>query len=153
MPEPFEIKQDKESVVLIGIISREVDARSAQEHINELAFLVDTAGGIPVKTFLQTLDHPNPRTFVGSGKLEEIRQYVKENKIDIAVFDDELSPSQIRNIEKELECKVLDRNNLILDITPGLTDPYTPPWLPSALDEPLGAGTGYLIVTPYRGGF
>ena len=119
MPEPFEIKQDKESVVLIGIISREVDARSAQEHINELAFLVDTAGGIPVKTFLQTLDHPNPRTFVGSGKLEEIRQYVKENKIDIAVFDDELSPSQIRNIEKELECKVLDRNNLILDIFAG----------------------------------
>ena len=119
MPEPIEIKQDKETVVLIGIISKETDQRSAIEHINELAFLVDTAGGLPVRTFLQSLEHSNPRTFVGSGKLEEIRQYVRENNIDIAVFDDELSPSQIRNIEKELECKILDRNNLILDIFAG----------------------------------
>ena len=119
MPEPIEIKQDKETVVLIGIISNETDQRSAIEHINELSFLVDTAGGLPVKTFLQSLEHPNPRTFVGSGKLEEIRRFIIENNIDIAVFDDELSPSQIRNIERALECKILDRNNLILDIFAG----------------------------------
>ena len=116
MPEPKEIKQLKETVVLIGIISSKVDRRSVDEHIKELAFLVDTAGGITVKTFLQSLDHPNSKTFVGSGKLAEIKQYVKENKVDIAVFDDELNPSQLRNIERVLECKILDRNNLILDI-------------------------------------
>lgn len=116
MPEPFEIKQEQETVVLVGIINGQEGRRTAQEHINELAFLVDTAGGITVQTFLQMLQHPDPRTFVGSGKLQEIRNYIKEHKVDIAVFDDELSPSQIRNIEKELECKILDRNNLILDI-------------------------------------
>lgn len=116
MPDHIEISNQQETVVLIGVITKDDDRRSIQEHINELAFLVDTAGGIPVKTFLQSLSHPDPRTFVGSGKLNEIRNYIKEEKIDIAVFDDELSPSQIRNIEKELECKILDRNNLILDI-------------------------------------
>ncbi|MCK5338803.1 MAG: GTPase HflX, partial [Bacteroidales bacterium] len=116
MPGPFKIKRGKETVVLIGIIGKQDDRRSVSEHIRELAFLVDTAGGIPVKTFQQSMDHPDPRTFVGSGKLEEIRQYVNENAVDIAVFDDELSPSQLRNIERVLECKVLDRNNLILDI-------------------------------------
>jgi GTP-binding protein HflX len=119
MPEPFEIKKVKETVVLIGVISRGDDRRTADEHIHELAFLVDTAGGVSVKTFLQSLEYPDPRTFVGSGKLEEIRLYIKEEKIDIAVFDDELSPSQLRNIEKVLDCKVLDRNNLILDIFSG----------------------------------
>jgi len=119
MPGPFEIKQEKETVLLIGIIRKQTDRRSATEHIHELAFLVDTAGGIPVKTYQQSMDHPDPRTFVGSGKLEEIRQYVNENDVDIAVFDDELSPSQLRNIERVLECKVLDRNNLILDIFAG----------------------------------
>ena len=119
MPGPIEIKQVKETVVLIGIISKLEDRRTADEHINELAFLVDTAGGVHVKTFQQSLEYPDPRTFVGSGKLEEVRQYVKENEIDIAVFDDELSPSQLRNIENALECKVLDRNNLILDIFAG----------------------------------
>ncbi|MEN8225109.1 MAG: GTPase HflX [Bacteroidota bacterium] len=119
MAKAIEIKQLKETAILIGIVSSRIKRRSVDEHINELAFLVDTAGGIPVKTFLQSLDHPNPQTFVGSGKLEEIRQYVQENDIDIAVFDDELSPSQLRNIEKVLECKILDRNNLILDIFAG----------------------------------
>ena len=104
MPDHIEISKQQETVVLIGVIAKDDDRRSIQEHINELAFLVDTAGGIPVKTFLQSLSHPDPRTFVGSGKLNEIRNYIKEEKIDIAVFDDELSPSQIRNIEKELEC-------------------------------------------------
>jgi GTP-binding protein HflX len=116
MPKLTEIKKVKEKVVLIGIISSQIDRRSANEHMNELAFLVDTAGGITVNSFLQVLDHPNPKTFVGSGKLDEIRRYIKEHKVDIAVFDDELNPSQLRNIEKILECKILDRNNLILDI-------------------------------------
>jgi GTP-binding protein HflX len=116
MPKLTEIKKIKEKVVLIGIISSQIDRRSADEHMNELAFLVDTAGGITVNSFLQALDHPNPKTFVGSGKLDEIRRYIKERKVDIAVFDDELNPSQLRNIEKILECKILDRNNLILDI-------------------------------------
>jgi len=119
MPGPFEIKKEQESVVLIGVASRHEDRRTANEHINELAFLVDTAGGIPLKSFIQSLDYPDPRTFVGSGKLEEIRSYVKERNVDIAVFDDELSPSQLRNIEKVLDCKVIDRNNLILDIFAG----------------------------------
>jgi GTP-binding protein HflX len=119
MPEPIIIKRGEETVVLIGIIEKQDDPRSADEHISELAFLVDTAGGIPIKTFQQSLDHPNPKTFVGSGKLEEIRQFIQENEVDIAVFDDELSPSQLRNIEKVLECKILDRNNLILDIFAG----------------------------------
>lgn len=116
MPGSFKISREKESVVLIGIISKHDSRQNATEHINELAFLVDTAGGLPVETFLQSLDYPDPKTFVGSGKLDEIRRYVKENDVDIAVFDDELSPSQLRNIERVLDCKVLDRNNLILDI-------------------------------------
>lgn len=119
MPKIFDIKKEKESVILIGVISKDIDRPTADEHISELAFLVDTAGGITVKTFLQSLDHPDSRTFVGSGKLEEIRQYIKEKKVDIAVFDDELNPSQLRNIEKALDCKILDRNNLILDIFAG----------------------------------
>jgi len=119
MPDPIEIKKVKETVVLIGIVSNEIDRRAANEHIDELAFLVETAGGITRKSFLQSLSHPNPRTFVGSGKLEEIRQFIKAHEVDIAVFDDELSPSQLRNIEKALECKILDRNNLILDIFAG----------------------------------
>ena len=119
MPGPFEIKKEQETVVLIGVASRLEDRRTADEHINELAFLVDTAGGIPIESFIQSLDYPDPRTFVGSGKLEEIRSYIKEHNVDIAVFDDELSPSQLRNIEKVLDCKVIDRNNLILDIFAG----------------------------------
>ncbi len=116
MPGPYENKQHQETVVLIGVASNHTDDRTTAEHIKELSFLVDTAGGLAVQTFIQKLDHPDPKTFVRSGKLEEIRQYIKEHKVDIAVFDDELNPSQIRNIEKTLECKILDRNNLILDI-------------------------------------
>ncbi len=116
MPGLIEIKKKKETVVLVGIISDQIDRRIADEHIKELAFLVETAGGITVKTFLQSLDQPNSKTYVGSGKLTEIKQYVQENEVDIVVFDDELNPSQLRNIEKILGCKILDRNNLILDI-------------------------------------
>jgi len=106
----------KETAVLIGIATRDQDMRQVTEYLDELAFLVDTAGGIPVKRFIQKLDYPDPRTYIGKGRLEEVRNYIHDNEIDMAVFDDELSPAQIRNIEKEFHCKILDRNNLILDI-------------------------------------
>lgn len=109
-------KSVQETAVLIGIITPFDNAELIKEYIDELAFLVETAGGIPVKQFIQNLDLPNSKTFVGSGKLEEISTYIKDHEIDIAVFDDELSPSQLRNIEQQLKCKVLDRTNLILDI-------------------------------------
>jgi len=105
-----------ERAILIGLNYPGQDEREAEEYIDELSFLADTAGAEPVRRFIQKLDIPNPRTFVGSGKIEEIARYVTDNKIDIAIFDDELSPSQIRNIEKELGCRILDRTNLILDI-------------------------------------
>ncbi len=105
-----------EKAVLVGLITRDTDKIKANEYLDELSFLVETAGGIPVFRFIQALDTPHPKTFVGTGKLEEIREYIKIEEIDLVVFDDELSPSQLRNIEKELECKVLDRTNLILDI-------------------------------------
>jgi GTPase len=106
----------KERVVLIGLISQEQDERHAKEYLDELAFLVETAGGISIHRFMQRLAMPDSRTFIGSGKLEEVQNYVAEHKIDLVVFDDELSPSQLRNIEKSLNCRILDRNNLILDI-------------------------------------
>jgi GTP-binding protein HflX len=109
-------KAEPEKAVLIGLITQTQDKAKAEEYLDELAFLVETAGGVPMKRFLQSLDYPNSKTFVGTGKLEEIREYVKAAEIDIAVFDDELSGSQIRNLEKVLECKILDRTNLILDI-------------------------------------
>lgn len=107
---------EPERAVLIGVINENQDLRLVNDYLEELAFLVDTAGAIPVKNFIQRLDSPNARTYIGSGKLEEIRQYTIEEKIDIVIFDDELSPSQMRNIEKELGIRVLDRTNLILDI-------------------------------------
>ncbi len=110
------IKTEPEKAVLVGLITKQQDKFKVDEYLNELAFLVDTAGGIPVQRFVQTLDYPNPKTYVGTGKLEDIRQYVKAAEIDMVVFDDELGPSQIRNLEKALECKILDRTNLILDI-------------------------------------
>jgi len=84
--------------------------------LDELEFLAETAGAITEKKFLQKMPYPNPKTFVGKGKMEEIREYIKENNIELVIFDDELSPSQLRNIERVLECKILDRNILILDI-------------------------------------
>jgi GTP-binding protein HflX len=101
---------------LIGIIDQDRDAATVEEYLQELAFLTETAGAILEKTFVQRLDYPNPRTFVGSGKLLEIREYVAMNNIDLVIFDDELTPSQLRNIERELKCRILDRTNLILDI-------------------------------------
>jgi GTP-binding protein HflX len=107
---------EPERAVLIGVINDNQDIRLVNDYLEELAFLIETAGAIPVKNFIQRLDAPNARTYIGSGKLEEIRQFTIQEKIDIAIFDDELSPSQMRNIEKELEIRVLDRTNLILDI-------------------------------------
>lgn len=106
----------KETAILVGLSTRSQDQERTGEYLDELAFLVDTAGGIPVKKFIQKLDHADSRTYVGSGKLQEIRKWMELNPADIAVFDDELSPSQIRNIEQVLQCRILDRNNLILDI-------------------------------------
>ncbi len=110
------IEREPETAVLIGLITNAQQKEKVHEYLDELAFLVETAGGVPVERFTQPLEYPNSRTYVGSGKLEEIRQYVKAAEIDMVVFDDELGGSQIRNLEKVLECKILDRTNLILDI-------------------------------------
>ena len=110
------IERGPETAVLVGLITNAQQKEKVNEYLDELAFLIETAGGEPVKRFIQPLDNPNSRTYVGTGKLEEIRQYVKAAEIDMVVFDDELSGSQIRNLEKVLECKILDRTNLILDI-------------------------------------
>lgn len=105
-----------EKTVLIGLITPEQSEEKVQEYLDELAFLTYTAGGEVSGKFTQKLDHPHPKTYIGSGKLEEVKKYILENEISTAIFDDELSPAQMRNIEKVLECKILDRTNLILDI-------------------------------------
>lgn len=105
-----------ENCVLVGVITPEIREETANEYLDELEFLAETAGAVTHHKFLQKLPMPNPRTFVGSGKLEEIKEYIKAHEIELVIFDDELSPSQLRNIERELECKILDRNILILDI-------------------------------------
>ncbi|MBN1339664.1 MAG: GTPase HflX [Bacteroidales bacterium] len=101
---------------MVGIITHGQDETVVNTYLDELAFLLETAGAIPGARFVQKLEKKDSKTFVGSGKLAEIADYIQNNSIDIAVFDDELSPSQLRNIEDVLNCKVLDRNNLILDI-------------------------------------
>ncbi len=105
-----------EKVVLIGIVTQKQTEEQADEYLDELEFLTHTAGGEVVKRFVQKLEFPNPKTFLGTGKLEEVKTYILENEIGTAIFDDELAPSQLRNIEKVLNIKVLDRTNLILDI-------------------------------------
>jgi len=112
----IETNKPLERAILVGINYHGQDEHEVEDNLDELSFLTETAGAEPVKRFIQKLDTPNPRTFVGSGKIEEIALFVGENDIDIAIFDDELSPSQIRNIEKALGCRILDRTNLILDI-------------------------------------
>lgn len=106
----------RERAVLIGIISPFQNEEKVTEYLDELAFLADTAGAETVKRFTQKIDKPHPKTFIGSGKISDIAKYVKQEKIDLVVFDDELSPSQIKNVEKILDTKVMDRTNLILDI-------------------------------------
>jgi GTP-binding protein HflX len=106
----------KETAVLVGLINQQQDEERLNEYIDELDFLLDTAGGMTVKRFTQRLVKPDSRTFLGQGKLEELANFVKENKVDMVVFDDDLTPAQIRNLDRALECKILDRSNLILDI-------------------------------------
>jgi GTP-binding protein HflX len=105
-----------ENVVLVGVITKEQNEEKSKEYLDELEFLTYTAGGEVVKRFVQRLEFPHPKTFIGSGKLEELRRYIEEKSIKTVIFDDELNPAQLRNIEKILNCKVLDRTNLILDI-------------------------------------
>ena len=109
-------KEQNEKTVLVGLATRVQSEAKTDEYLDELAFLADTAGAEPVARFTQKLDYPNPRTYVGTGKLEEIRQYVEDNEIGLVIFDDELSSKQVANIEKELQVKILDRTSLILDI-------------------------------------
>ena len=107
----------EERAVLVGLITASQNEQKSKEYLDELAFLTETSGATPVKRFSQRLDYPNPRTFVGEGKLAEIKQFLTENpEVGMVIFDDELSPKQLRNIEKELEVKILDRTILILDI-------------------------------------
>jgi GTP-binding protein HflX len=105
--------------VLAGVVTRQQSEQMLTEYLDELEFLAETAGAIPVKRFTQKLDHPDSKTFMGSGKLNDIVEFIKAEDIDLLIFDDELSPSQQRNLEKIAGCKVLDRNTLILDIFAG----------------------------------
>ena len=105
-----------EKVVLIGVITRDQDEHKSREYLDELEFLTFTAGGEVVKRFTQKMDMPNPKTFIGSGKMHDVEKFIEKNEVGTAIFDDELSPAQERNISKILNCKVLDRTNLILDI-------------------------------------
>ena len=107
---------DYEKAVLIGIINKEQNEEKVTEYLDELEFLTYTAGGEVTKRFVQRMDIPNPKTLIGSGKMEEVERYVQENEIGSVIFDDELSPAQQRNIEKILRCKIIDRTSLILDI-------------------------------------
>jgi len=110
------VEELKEFCLLVGVAHSKISEEEALEHLEELRFLAETAGATTGHMFLQNLPVPNPKTYVGSGKIEEIRDYVKSKDISLVIFDDELSPSQLRNIEKILECKILDRTILILDI-------------------------------------
>ncbi|MDO9137312.1 MAG: GTPase HflX [Lutibacter sp.] len=110
------IEDNTEKVVLIGLITQYQNEEKCNEYLDELEFLTLTAGGIAVKRFVQKLETPNPKTFIGTGKLEDVRQYIEANNVGTVIFDDELKSSQLRNIEKVLNIKVLDRTNLILDI-------------------------------------
>jgi GTP-binding protein HflX len=110
------IIQNDERAVLVGLINKDQTEPQVQEYLDELAFLAETAGAVTIKRFTQKLQHPDSRTFVGKGKLEEIKKYVQGKNIRIVIFDDELTGAQINNIEKEIEVKVIDRSDLILDI-------------------------------------
>jgi len=117
MHHPITTEEKIENAVLVGVITQEQDEQQVEEYLDELAFLAETAGANAVKRFTQKLDAPHPKSFVGTGKLQEIIDYVKKNEVGLVIFDDELSPSQTRNIENSFkEVKVLDRSNLILDI-------------------------------------
>ncbi len=116
MPNLYSTEVIPEKAILIGVINKYQDECQVNDFLQELAFLTETAGAVPVKKFIQRLESPHPRTFVGTGKLAEIQSYIKENNIDLIIFDDELTATQLRNLDKVLEIKILDRTNLILDI-------------------------------------
>ncbi|MDO4735699.1 MAG: GTPase HflX [Bacteroidia bacterium] len=105
-----------ERTIFVSVITPDSSVEQVNEYLDELQFLAETAGAIGEKRFVQKVDKPNSKTYIGSGKLEEIKAYVTENEISLIIFDDELSPSQLRNLEREFECRILDRTNLILDI-------------------------------------
>ena len=109
-------EQHQEKAVFVGVIKQGDDERQIMEYLDELEFLAETAGAIGVKKFIQKVDRPDSRTYIRSGQLQEIREYIEENEIEVVIFDDELSPTQLRNIERELNIRILDRTNLILDI-------------------------------------
>lgn len=112
----IETAEQTDRAVLVGVVLPLQSEDEVNEYLDELAFLTETAGAVPVKAFVQKLNVPDPGTFVGSGKVKEIEVYISNNNVNLAIFDEELSPSQLRNIEKILKCRVLDRTNLILDI-------------------------------------
>lgn len=112
----FDTAKKKETAVLVGLITRSQDEEKVTEYLDELSFLTETAGADVLKRYTQRLEHPDASTFIGRGKLNTIRDFVKEHNVDLVIFDDELSPAQQRNVEKELKAKVLDRTTLILDI-------------------------------------
>lgn len=105
-----------ERAIFVSVITPANTEEQVNEYLDELQFLAETAGAVGEKRFVQRVDRPNSKTYVGTGKLEEIKAYIVENEIGLVIFDDELSPSQLRNLERELECRILDRTNLILDI-------------------------------------
>ena len=109
-------EQHNERAVFVGVIKQGDDERQIMEYLDELEFLAETAGAVGVKKFIQKVDRPDSRTYIRSGKLQEIKEYIEENEIEVVIFDDELSPTQLRNIERELNIRILDRTNLILDI-------------------------------------
>jgi len=109
-------EQHQERAVFIGVIKQGDDERQIMEYLDELEFLAETAGAVGVKKFIQKVDRPDSRTYIRSGKLLEIKEYIEANEIEVVIFDDELSPTQLRNIERELNIRILDRTNLILDI-------------------------------------
>ncbi len=109
-------EERRETAVLVGIITQEQDETKVNEYLDELAFLADTAGAIPVKRFTQKIDKPNGATFLGTGKIKEVAEFVEQNEVNLVIFDDELTPTQLRNLENMFKARVLDRTNLILDI-------------------------------------
>jgi GTPase len=115
-PEFYSTATQQEKAILVALIPKMQDENLSTEYLDELEFLATTAGAITVQRFTQKMDKPDPKTFIGTGKIKEIAEYIKENAIGSAIFDDELSPAQLHNLERDLKCKVLDRNALILDI-------------------------------------
>lgn len=116
MIEPVSTDLKQEKAILVGVINQYQSQEEVEDYLRELAFLTETAGATPAEWFLQRIETPNPKTYIGTGKLAEIKEYVSQHNIDMAIFDDELSASQFRNIERLIGCRVIDRTNLILDI-------------------------------------